>query len=336
MMTVLTGIKPTGTPHIGNYVGAIKPALELAADTSRRTLFFIADYHALTSVENRKELSELTYEVAATWLACGLDPARSLFYRQSDVPETFELSWLLACRSSKGLMNRAHAYKARVAENREAGRDEDDGVNIGLYTYPILMAADILLFRTNVVPVGEDQVQHVEMARDLAESFNRIYGPVLTVPKHQIGKEVAAIAGLDGRKMSKSYKNTIPLFGSPKEVQALVARFKTDSSRPEEPKDPNASALYLMYREVASEAESKSLAERLRTGIGWGDVKKEVGRALVESFAPKRQRYEELMADKSQIDRVLEEGARKARKEAQALMREVREAIGAKPTPPAL
>ena len=171
MVTVLTGIKPTGTPHIGNFVGAIKPALDLAADPTRRTLFFIADYHALTTVEDKKELAELTYEVAATWLACGLDPAKSLFYRQSDILETFELSWILACRCAKGLMNRAHAYKARVAENREAGRDEDDGVNMGVYTYPILMAADILLFRTNIVPVGEDQVQHVEMARDLAENF---------------------------------------------------------------------------------------------------------------------------------------------------------------------
>jgi tryptophanyl-tRNA synthetase len=331
MSTVLTGIKPTGTPHIGNYVGAIKPALQLAGDPSIRALFFIADYHALTSVENRGELNQLTYEVAATWLACGLDPSRVLFYRQSDVPETFELSWILACRCTKGLMNRAHAYKAKAAENRAAGRDEDDGVNIGLYTYPVLMAADILLFETDIVPVGEDQGQHVEMARDMAESFNRTFGKVLTIPRHQIRKDVAAIPGIDGRKMSKSYHNTIPLFGKPEDVRSLVARFKTDSSRPDEPKDPSASALYRMYREVASEDESRALADRLRAGIGWGDVKKEVVRALVEGLAPKRERYDALMDDRAEIDRVLHEGAEKARAIASPLMDRVRRAIGKLP-----
>jgi tryptophanyl-tRNA synthetase len=328
MSTVLTGIKPTGTPHIGNYVGAIKPALQLAADPSIRALFFIADYHALTSLEDRGELNQLTYEVAATWLACGLDPERVLFYRQSDIPETFELSWILACRCAKGLMNRAHAYKAKAAENRAAGRDEDDGVNIGLYTYPVLMAADILLFDTDIVPVGEDQGQHVEMARDMAENFNRTFGKVLTVPRHQIRKDLASIAGLDGRKMSKSYGNTIPLFGEPDKVRSLLSRFKTDSSRPEEPKDPNASPLYLMYREIASEEESRALAERLRTGIGWGDVKKEVARALAEGLAPQRERYDALMADRREIDRVLREGAEKARAIAVPLMDKVRRAIG--------
>jgi tryptophanyl-tRNA synthetase len=328
MATVLTGIKPTGTPHIGNYVGAIKPALQLAADPSIRALFFIADYHALTSIEDRRELNQLTYEVAATWMACGLDPTRVLFYRQSDVPETFELSWILACRCAKGLMNRAHAYKAKTAENRVAGRDEDDGVNIGLYTYPVLMAADILLFKSDIVPVGEDQVQHVEMARDMAENFNRTFGTLLTIPRHQIRKDVASIPGLDGRKMSKSHRNTIPLFGTPDEVRALVARFKTDSSRPEEPKDPNTAPLYLMYREVASEEESRALAERLRTGIGWGDVKKEVARALVDGLAPQRERYHDLMANRAMIDGVLREGAEKARAIAIPLMDDVRRAIG--------
>jgi tryptophanyl-tRNA synthetase len=232
----LTGIKPTGTPHIGNYLGMIKPALELVQNY--RALYFIADYHALTTERNSEELNRQIYEVAATWLALGLDPEKVVFFRQSDIPEVFELTWILACLASKGLLNRAHAYKAAVEENIREERRSDDNINAGLFNYPVLMAADILLFGTHLVPVGQDQKQHVEIARDIAFSFNSCYGKVFGIPEALIQKDVMNVPGVDGRKMSKTYNNTIPIFTDSKVIRRQVMHIVTDSKPPEVPKNP--------------------------------------------------------------------------------------------------
>jgi tryptophanyl-tRNA synthetase len=242
----LTGIKPSGTPHVGNYLGMIRPALELAR--TYQALYFIADYHALTTVRDRETLRYQTYEVAATWLALGLDPDKVIFYRQSDIPEVMELTWILSCFTAKGLLNRAHAYKAAADENVAAGKPPDDGINSGLYFYPVLMAADILLFGSHYVPVGADQRQHVEIARDIAIAFNNNYGEILTVPEAVIREEVMTIPGLDGRKMSKSYDNVIPIFAPAGELRKSVMRIVTDSRRPEEPKDPEGDNVFSIYR----------------------------------------------------------------------------------------
>ncbi len=251
----LTGIKPSGTPHIGNYLGMIRPALDLAK--SYQAMYFIADYHALTTVREAKTLRYQTYDVAATWLALGLDPEEVIFYRQSDIPEVMELTWILSCYTAKGLLNRAHAYKAAVDENLAAGRSEDEGINAGLYGYPVLMAADILLFNSDVVPVGLDQKQHLEIARDIAESFNNTYGEVLKLPAAAIKEDVMTIPGIDGRKMSKSYDNVIPMFADPKQRRKTVMRIVTDSRRPEEPKDPDQDNVFAIYRYFARPGEGQ-------------------------------------------------------------------------------
>jgi len=327
---VLTGIKPTGTPHLGNLVGAIKPALALA-ESAAKSLYFVADYHALTAIHDAAKLRACVREVAATWLALGLDPERVIFYRQSDVPEIFELSWILSCFTSKGLMNRAHAYKAAVDKNREGGvEDLDAGVSMGLFGYPVLMAADILLFRTNVVPVGKDQVQHVEIARDIAQRFNTIYGPVLSLPEARISKDTAVVPGLDGRKMSKSYDNIVPLFLPPEKLKKLLFKFKTDSTAPSEPKDPDASPLFHLYREFSSAPETEALRQRFLTGIGWGEAKEAVFTVLDRALTEPRRRYAELIADPAKIDALLTEGAVRARALAVPMLNEVRQAIGAR------
>jgi len=325
---ILTGIKPTGSPHLGNYVGCIKPALAMEGDYLR--LFFIADYHALTASESPKEFRQHCYEVAATWLAMGLDPSKVIFYRQSDIPEVFELSWILGCSTSKGLMNRAHAYKSVVDTNREKGvEDVDAGVNIGLYTYPVLMAADILMFQTDLVPVGSDQVQHIEMARDIAERFNSKYGKVLHLPNFVIQKDVAAIPGLDGRKMSKSYDNTIPLFAPSERLRKLIFRIKTDSTLPDEPKDPDSSLLFTIYREFAQPEQAESMRARLVAGqLSWADTKQELFELLDTFFTEPRKRYNELMENTDHIDRLLAEGAERALQMARPFMARVRKAIG--------
>ncbi len=277
--TALTGIKPTGHPHLGNYIGAIKPALEMAKDNTSQGIYFIADYHALNSVQDRKKFKEYTYEIAAAWLSLGLDPEKVIFYRQSDVPEILELHWILSCMTPKGLMNRAHAYKAKVEENMAEGNDSDAGVNMGLFTYPILMAADILLFNSDKVPVGKDQVQHVEIARDIAENFNRTFGEAVKLPQYVIEEETAVIPGLDGRKMSKSYGNTIPLFAEEKALKKLVNKIVTDSTPPEEPKEVKGSSLFTLYKEFAAAAEADSMKEKYKQGIGWGQVKKKCSKS---------------------------------------------------------
>ena len=326
----LTGIKPTGTPHLGNYVGAIKPALQLI-DESAVALYFIADYHALTLIHDPKLLDQLIYEVAATWLAFGLDTDKVVFYRQSDLPEVFELSWILGCMTAKGLMNRAHAYKAAIAQNEAAGNaDLDAGINMGLYHYPVLMAADILLFDADIVPVGKDQVQHVEIARDIAQHFNHTFGETLVLPNARLQATAAAIPGLDGRKMSKSYGNTIPLFSDRDKLRKLLFKFVTDSSSPAEPKDPATSPLFALYREFASDDQTEAMRQRFAAGIGWGTVKQELFEVMDAFLTEPRQRYTELLHDRRQIDALLAAGAKRARELAHPTMDRVRRAIGAR------
>ncbi len=323
----LTGIKPTGQPHIGNYLGMIKPALELAKDY--QALYFIADYHALTTVKDKDQLKELTYQVAATWLALGLNPDEVIFYRQSDIPEVFELSWALACFTAKGLLNRAHAYKAIVDDNIAAGREEDKNINIGLFTYPVLMAADILLFGTHVVPVGLDQQQHLEITRDVALIFNNTYGNILTIPEAVIREEVMTIPGIDGRKMSKSYNNVIPIFASPNQVLKPVKRIVTDSKRPEDPKDPEECHIFAIYRHFADVDAVEAKRELyLKGGLAYGAMKQELFELLESNFADKRDRYNTLMENTDELDKILERGAEKARAIAAPIMAKVRKAVG--------
>jgi tryptophanyl-tRNA synthetase len=325
--TSLTGIKPTGTPHLGNYLGAIKPALALVEDYY--PYYFIADYHALTTVRDKGDMKRYTYEVAATWLALGLDPEKVTFYRQSDVPEIFELTWILSCFTGKGWLNRAHAYKAAVDDNISAGSPEDDGINVGLFNYPVLMAADIIMFNTQVVPVGRDQQQHLEIARDIANAFNYHYGDVLVPPEALIMDDVATVPGLDGRKMSKSYGNTIQLFSSSKQLRKQVMRIVTDSKTPEEPKDPDTSNIFNIYKHFATPA---MIAENRRKytagGYGYGDLKQELFELLDKHLQRPRERYNALMADKKQIDDILFAGSEKARRVARRTLSKVRGKIG--------
>lgn len=324
---MLTGIKPTGSPHLGNLFGAIRPALRLA-DEGLEAMYFIADYHALTTIPDPKELARLTNEVAATWLALGLDPAKVLFYRQSDVPELFELNWVLACFTAKGWMNKAHAYKALVVAH-EGASDPDAGINMGVYGYPILMAADILAFDVDLVPVGADQVQHVEIARDIAQRFNHVCGAeVLRLPQAKIDHGGAIIPGLDGRKMSKSYQNTIPLFTPSRQLRKYVSRIVTDSTPPDIPKDPETSTIFQLYRAVATPSETADFAERFRTGISWGDAKQALFERFETELGAARVRYEALVADPARIDVLLAAGATRARASARPVLDRVRRAIG--------
>ncbi|GGH80914.1 tryptophanyl-tRNA synthetase [Pullulanibacillus pueri] len=325
---VLTGIKPTGDLHIGNYVGAIRPAISLIQEPGILPRYFIADYHALTSMQNREELHDRIYQIAAAWLAFGLDPEKVLFYRQSDVPEIFELSWILSCLTSKGLLNRAHAYKAKVDDNLANDRDPDNGVNMGLYNYPVLMAADILMFNTHLVPVGKDQIQHVEIARDIAEHFNKTYGDTFTLPEALVEETTAVIPGLDGRKMSKSYGNVIPLFTDEKKLRKAIFRIKTDSKTPEEPKDPKDSTLFDIYRAFATEAEIADLAKRYEEGIGYGEIKQILFDQVNEKLKEPRKIYTELINDKAQLDTLLKKGGEQAREYAHRFMLEIRNKIG--------
>jgi tryptophanyl-tRNA synthetase len=324
----LTGIQPTGDLHIGNYFGAIKPALELAKEYDAR--YFIADYHALNSVKDPKELNACIRGVAAGWLAAGLDPEKVIFYRQSSIPEVFELTTQLMAFTSKGLMNRAHAYKAAVELNSEKGEESDAGINMGLFTYPVLMAADIILFDSDVVPVGKDQKQHIEMAQDIAQSVNANYGQqILKVPQAAIQEAVAVVPGLDGRKMSKSYNNTIPLFASEKELRKTIMRVVTNSQGVEEPKDPDSSQIFAFYKLFATAEEQTALAARYRAGgMGWGDAKNELFRVANRELSPMRERFEAYMADPAKLDKILEQGAERARPIAAATVKRFRKAAG--------
>lgn len=323
---LLTGIKPTGTPHIANYFGAILPALDLAKN-EEQCFYFIADYHALNTIKNAEEMKIHTYEVAATWLACGLDPDKIIFYRQSDIPEVFELNWILCNVTPKGMMNRAHAYKAQVQKNEEEGLDVDAGINMGLYNYPILMTADILLFNTNLVPVGQDQKQHIEMAKEIARYFNNKYGETFTIPKEMIREEVKTICGTDGRKMSKSYGNAIELFASPEVLKKKIYSVVTDSSLPTDPK-PTSHMLLELYKLFANSQEVEEMTKRFNQGIGWGEVKKIVFEKANEYLTPLREKYISILANKEEIDKILKSGAEKARIIAKETICRVRKAIG--------
>lgn len=325
----LTGIKPTGTPHIGNYLGAVLPGIELANRPGCQAYYFVADYHALTGAHSREQLLHDTYEVAAMWLAFGLDPDQSVFYRQSDVPEVFELSWILACFTPKGFMNKAHAYKAAADKNREADEPEDAGVSMGLYTYPVLMAADILIVDADLVPVGKDQVQHVEIARDIAQRINHTYGEgTLHLPSASLRAQTALVPGLDGRKMSKSYGNHIPCFLPPKKLRKVVMRIATDSTPPEDPKNPDDSIVFGMHRALLDAAGEAALAAEYRAGISWGGAKQLLYEELEKHLAEPRERYEALMADKTHLDAVLHDGASKVRAVATPALARVRHALG--------
>ncbi|GMO48637.1 MAG: tryptophan--tRNA ligase [Termitinemataceae bacterium] len=328
MKVSLTGIKPTGILHIGNYFGAIKPAIALCQNYDSR--YFIADYHALNIMKDADELKLRTREVAAGWLAAGLDPDKVIFYRQSDVSETFELSTILMAFTSKGLMNRAHAYKASVDVNKEKGEDTDSGINMGLYTYPVLMAADILLFDSDVVPVGKDQVQHIEMAQDIAQSLNFNYKKeLLKIPQPLVSETVAVVPGLDGRKMSKSYGNTIPLFIEEKQLRRLIMRIVTNSQGVEEIKNPDDSQIFALYKLFANTEEQASLASLCRSGgMGWGTAKEELFRVVNRELSPVRERFNAFISDPKKLDEILLHGAEKARSIASKTIQRLRDAIG--------
>lgn len=329
---VLTGITTSGTPHLGNYVGAIRPAIQASLEKNVDAFFFLADYHALIKCEDADRIARSRLEIAATWLASGLDPERVTFYRQSDIPEIPELCWMLTCVTAKGLMNRAHAYKASVDQNVAKNVEPDDGITMGLFSYPILMAADILMFNAHKVPVGRDQTQHLEMARDIAQRFNHLFGQgkdFFVLPEAVIAEDVATLPGLDGRKMSKSYNNTVPLFeGGARALKSAVARIVTDSRGPGEPKDADASHLYLIYKAFAKSAETAAFREALIAGMGWGDAKQALCDRIEQEIGPMRERYESLMAHPDRIEDALQEGARKARAIATPFIQELRQAVG--------
>ena len=330
LQRVLTGITTSGTPHLGNYVGAIRPAIAASRVEGVESFYFLADYHSLIKVQDPARVQRSTLEIAAAWLACGLDPDKVRFYRQSDLPETTELTWLLTCVAGKGLLNRAHAYKAAVDRNREAGEDDDAGITGGLYMYPVLMAADILLFNAHKVPVGRDQVQHIEMARDIGQRFNHLYGrDYFTLPEAAIEEQVATLPGLDGRKMSKSYDNTIPLFAPRAELRKLVFSIVTDSRAPGEPKDPAGSALFELYQAFATAGETATMRKAYADGIAWGDAKQALFERIDSEVAPLRERYEALVADPARIEQQLRDGARRLREQhATPFLHELRNAVG--------
>jgi tryptophanyl-tRNA synthetase len=327
---VLTGIKPTGQPgmlHIGNYVGAMRPSVAASRDPRAHSYFFIADYHAIGG--DADKMARSTLEITASWLAVGLDPSKVMLYRQSDIPEIPELAWILHCATAKGLMNRAHAYKAAVAENEAApGRDPDQGVMMSLYSYPILMAADILMFKATKVPVGRDQKQHVEMARDIGQRFNHHFGETFVLPDAVIGDNIATLPGLDGRKMSKSYGNVIPVFAGEKELRKLIMKIKTNSLEPGQPKDPSDSALFEIYRAFATDEETAAVRKRYAEGIGWGDMKQLLFERINAEIAPARAEYERLMASPRDVEDVLRLGAEKARAVSRPFLAEIRDKVG--------
>jgi tryptophanyl-tRNA synthetase len=327
---VLTGITTTGTPHLGNYVGAIRPAVEASRRDDVDAFYFMADYHALIKSDDAARIERSRLEIAATWLAAGLDPQRVTFYRQSDIPEIPELTWFLTCIASKGMLNRAHAYKAAVDKNAAAGEDADAGITAGLYMYPVLMAADILAFDANLVPVGRDQIQHIEMARDLGQRFNHLHGhEFFVLPEALIEEQVATLPGLDGRKMSKSYDNTIPLFaGGKKQLREAIMRIVTDSRLPGEPKEPDDCALFTIFRAFASAAETAAFRQALQDGLGWGEAKQVLYERIEADVAPMRERYEALMADPAAIETTLRQGAQKARAIATPKLAALREVLG--------
>lgn len=326
----LTGITTTGTPHLGNYVGAIRPAVTSSRRANEKSFFFLADYHALIKNRDKSLIYNSTTEVAASWLALGLNTDNAVFYRQSDIPEIAELAWILNCVTAKGLMNRSHAYKSAVQNNIEGNEDTDYGITMGLFSYPVLMAADILLFGASVVPVGRDQIQHVEMARDIAQRFNHIYGQIFQLPEVKIDQNVDTLVGLDGRKMSKSYNNTIPIFGSEKQLKKSINKIKTNLLEPGQPKDPDDSIIFQFWKAFAPQPQIDEMRKKFFDGISWGEAKKELFNLINSELAEPRDKYNQLMAHPEQIESLLIEGARKAREISLPFIKEIRKAVGIK------
>lgn len=327
---VLTGITTTGTPHLGNYVGAIRPAIIASQNPELQSFYFLADYHALIKCDDAARIEQSRREIAATWLALGLDTDKAVFYRQSDIPEIPELCWLLSCMAAKGLMNRAHAYKAAVAANEAAGEDPDYAVTMGLYGYPVLMAADILMFNANLVPVGKDQIQHVEMARDIAGRFNHHYGEHFVLPQAQVDDQVAVLQGLDGRKMSKSYNNTIPLFLPEKQLKKHINKIKTNLLEPGEAKDPDTSTVFQIWQAFATAEQTDAMRQQFAEGIAWGAAKRQLFELLNEQLGEAREAYQDLMARPADIEEILQQGAIRAREYSQPFIKKLREAVGLK------
>ncbi|MGD9774262.1 tryptophan--tRNA ligase [Diaphorobacter sp.] len=324
----LTGITPSGTPHLGNFVGSIRPAVAASRSAGVESFYFLADYHALIKCQEPERVHRSTLEIAASWLAAGLDPQQVTFYRQSDVPEIPELHWLLTCVTGKGLLNRAHAYKAAQDKNTESGHDLDDGVTAGLFMYPVLMAADILMFNAHKVPVGRDQIQHIEMARDMAASFNHLYGEHFTLPEAAIEDNVATLLGLDGRKMSKSYDNTIPLFATREQLKKLIGGILTDSRAPGEPKEVEGSALFQLYQAFATPEDAAAMRRAYAEGIAWSEAKQMLFERIDREITPMRARYDDLMAHPEKVEAQLQIGAERARALAQPFMQRLRAAVG--------
>ncbi|MDO4427779.1 MAG: tryptophan--tRNA ligase [Moraxella sp.] len=339
---ILTGITTTGIPHLGNYVGAIRPAIQASQNADTDAFFFLADWHALIKCHDPKAIADSTKAITATWLACGLDPEKVVFYRQSDIPEIAELSWILGCHCAKGLMNRAHAYKAQVdINNATPDTDPDFGISMGLFSYPVLMSADILMFNANQVPVGKDQIQHIEMARDMAGSFNFKFcdenNPLFVLPNALVDENTPLLTGLDGRKMSKSYGNTIPLFGedinqdSEKALKKAIMKIVTNSQLPEEPKNPDESTIFEIYKAFATPSEIAEFRTRFETGIGWGEAKETLFEKINSEIAPFREKYVHLMKNPKEMEEILQMGAEKARRESRKRLEKVRKLIGIKP-----
>lgn len=330
MTRVLTGITTSGTPHLGNYVGAVRPAIAASRASGAESFYFLADLHSLVKVQDAARVQRSTLEIAATWLAAGLEPDKVWFYRQSDIPEISELNWFLTCVAGKGVLNRAHAYKASVDRNRADSEDDDAGISAGLFMYPVLMAADILLFNADKVPVGRDQVQHIEMARDFGQRFNHLFGgEYFTLPEAAIEENVATLPGLDGRKMSKSYDNTIPLFAPREEMRKLIASIVTDSRLPGEAKEAEGSHVFQLYQAFASAEETAQMRQAFAEGIGWGDAKQKLFERIDAEVAPMRERYQALIDKPGEIESILRDGARRLReKYATPFLAELRQAVG--------
>ncbi|HJL95879.1 MAG TPA: tryptophan--tRNA ligase [SAR86 cluster bacterium] len=328
---VLTGITTSGDPHLGNLVGAILPAIEASKKPRTTTFLFLADYHSLIKSNNPNLTHDSSFQIAACWLACGLDPKEVVFYRQSDIPHIFELAWILSCLASKGLLNRAHAYKAAISENELTKQKElDKGITMGLFNYPILMAADILMFKADTVPVGQDQKQHIEMTRDIGLKFNHHYGNVLTIPEARIDDNSGVLPGIDGRKMSKSYKNTIPIFNDDDSLKKIIMKIKTNSLEPGEPKDSKECNIFNIYRSISSNNKVEELQGLYNEGIGWGDAKKLLLDELCSFLKPYKNEYNKIIEDKEYVESILREGKEKALQASTPIIQEIREAVGIK------
>jgi tryptophanyl-tRNA synthetase len=318
-MRILSGIQPSGKLHLGNYFGMMRPALEL--QKKGETYLFIANYHALTTVQDAQRLRQDTWDVALDFLACGLDTEKTIFFRQSDVPEVHELAWMLSIVTPMGLLERCHSYKDKLAKGFAPSH--------GLFAYPVLMASDILIYQSNIVPVGRDQKQHVEVTRDIAIKFNNQFGEVFTIPEPFIQEEVAVVPGLDGQKMSKSYGNTIELFGDAKETKARIMKIVTDSKGLEDPKDPEACNIYALYKLFATPEQRVEMEANYRAGnFGYGHAKKALSSIFEEQFAPFRAKREELKANPDFVESILRKGAERARAAASVTLEKARKAVG--------